>query len=155
MKNLIRNRTALLVFAITLVASLMAFTIRGGDSFEIYLGKTLVVQQFLFRDKETKTVDLSMAGATDQLKVSFNHCGKTGTNRTISIKENHQVLKVWKFTDINPGASAQMIIPVKDITAIQKQLKGKQLSLFYASDLMKEGKVLVTITSNPTQASLK
>ena len=98
---------------------------------------------------------MSTANATDELKISFNHCGQTGTNRTISVKDNRQVVKEWKFADIKAGASPQMSIPVKDIVAIQKNLKVKQLSLFYASDLMKEGKVLATLTSNPTQASLK
>jgi hypothetical protein len=142
MKNLGKGRTILLLLANTLVAPLMAFTLRGGDSFEIYLGKTLAVQQFLPHDKIVKTVDLSNVTATEELKVSFNHCGKTGTNRTVSLKDKSQVLKEWKFVDIKPGASTQMIIPVKDIFAIQKNRKGKQLSLFYASDLMKEGKYL-------------
>lgn len=153
MKKLIKNsRSLLLLLAIILVVPLTAFTLRGGDSFEIYLGKTLAVQQFLFKDKAIKTVDLSTANATDELKVSFTHCGKTGTNRTVSIKDKSQVIKEWKFTDIKPGASVQMNIPVKDIVAIQKSLKEKQLSLFYKSDLLKEGKVLATLTSNSTQA---
>jgi hypothetical protein len=156
MKKLIKNRRSLLLlFAIILVAPLTAFTLRGGDSFEIYLGKTLALQQFLHKDKAVKTVDLSTANVTDELKVSFNHCGQTGTNRTVSVKDKSQMVKEWKFADIKPGASPQMSIPVKDIVAIQKNLKGKQLSLFYASDLMKEGKVLATLTSNPTQASRK
>jgi len=155
MKNLGRGRIILLLLAITLVAPLMSFTLRGGDSFEIYIGKTLALQQFLYKDKAIKTVDLSVASATDELKVSFNHCGQTGTNRTVSIKDNQQVLKQWKFADIKPGGSTQMNIPVKDIVAIQKNLKGKQLSLFYASDLMKEGKVLATFTSSAAQASWK
>lgn len=145
----------LLLLAITLVAPVMAFTLRGGDSFEIYVGKTLVLQQFLHKDKAVKTVDLSTANSADELNVSFNHCGQTGKNRVVALKDNKQVLKEWKFADIKTGASPQMSIPVKDIVAIQKSVKGKQLSLFYASDLMKDGKVLATLTSNSTQASLK
>jgi hypothetical protein len=62
MKKLIKNRRSLLLlFAIILVAPLTAFTLRGGDSFEIYLGKTLALQQFLYKDKAIKTVDLSTA----------------------------------------------------------------------------------------------
>lgn len=155
MKNFGNGRVVLLLLAITLVAPLMAFTLRGGDSVEIYLGKTLAIQQFLHKDKTLKTVDLSTASATEELKVSFNHCGQTGKNRTLSLKDNKQVLKEWKFADIKSGGSVQMNIAVKDITAIQKNLKGKQLSLFYTSDLMKDGKVLAILTSNATQASLK
>lgn len=155
MKNSGNSRIILLLLTITCVVPLMAFTLRGGDSFDIYLGKTLAVQQFLHKDTSVKTVDMSTAGATDELKVSFNHCGQTGTNRTVSIKDNKQVLKEWKFADIKSGGSVQMNIAVKDIVAIQKNLKGKQLSLFYKSDLMKDGKVLATLTSNSAQASLK
>lgn len=155
MKNFGRGRVMLLLLAITLVAPVMAFTLRGGDSFEIYVGKTLVLQQFLHKDKAIRTVDLSTANSADELNVSFNHCGQTGKNRVVALKDNKQVLKEWKFADIKTGASPQMSIPVKDIVAIQKSVKGKQLSLFYASDLMKDGKVLATLTSNSTQASLK
>lgn len=155
MKNLKLNRSMLLLFSLVLVAPLAAFTLRGGDSFEIYVGKTLAVQQFLHMDKVVKTVDLSAAGVNDELNVSFNHCGQTATNRMISLKNNQQVLKEWKFADIKPGASPRMSIPVKDIAAIQKNLKGKQLQLFYASDLLKEGRVLATLTSGAAQASVK
>lgn len=155
MKNFGKDRVVLLLLAITVVAPLMAFTLRGGDSFEIYLGKTLTIQQFLHKDKAIKTVDLSTAQASDELKVSFNHCGQTGKNRVVALKNDRQVLKEWKFADIKSGASPQMSIPIKDIVAIQKSVNGKQLSLFYASDLMKEGKVLATLTANSTQASLK
>lgn len=153
MKTKNRNRMLLFALSIVLVAPLAAFTLRGGDSFEIYVGKTLAVQQFLHKDKDIKTVDLSTAA--DELKVSFNHCGQTGTNRTIALKHKQQVLKEWKFTNIKAGASPQMVIPVKDILAVQKSLKGKQLSLFYSSDLMKDGMVLATLSSNPIQARAK
>ena len=152
MKTMNKNRMLLLALSIVLVAPLAAFTLRGGDSFEIYVGKTLAVQQFLHKDKVLKTVDLSTAAAADELKVSFNHCGQTGTNRTVALKDKQQVLKEWKFANIKQGASSQMAIPVKDILAVQKNLKGKQLSLFYSSDLMKEGMVLATLSSNPIQA---
>lgn len=155
MKNFGRGRTVLLLLAVALVAPLAAFTLRGGDSFEIYLGKTRVVQQFLHQDKAIKTVDLSTAETTDELKVSFSHCGQIGKNRVVALKDNQQVLKAWKFADIKPGASAQMKIPVKDIIVIQKNLKSKPLSLFYSSDLMKEGSVLANLTVQPTQASRK
>lgn len=154
MKNPVKGRIILLLLAIICVAPLMAFTLRGGDSFEIYLGKTLAIN-FPHRDKAIKSIDLSTTPVTDELNVSYNHCGQTGTNRTLSIKDKQLVLKEWKFADIKTGASTKMHIPLKDIVAIQKNLKGKQLSLFYKSDLMKDGMVLATLTSNATQASAK
>jgi hypothetical protein len=154
MKKLITKQPALLLLGMALAACTMSFSFRGGEGFEIYLGKKLVVQQFLPQDKAIKAIDLSVA-ADEDLKVSFNHCGKTGTNRVLSIQDNKRVLKEWRFADNKPGASAQMSIPVKDVAALQKNLHGKQLSLFYASDLLKEGKVLAMLTSQPAQASRK
>lgn len=154
MKNSSKIRFALIVVA-ALVTPLMAFTLRGGDSFEIYVGKTRVVQQFLPMDKTVKTVDLSAAAPAEELRVSFNHCGQTGTNRTIALKDHQLILKEWKFADIKPGGSPVMTIPVKDIVAVQKNLKGKNVSLFYSSDLMKDGKVLAALTSRSAQASAK
>lgn len=154
MKNSTRTRFALLMIAV-LASPLMAFTLRGGDSFEIYVGKTLALQQFLHMDKAVKTVDLSTAATTDEIQVTFNHCGQTGTNRKLAVKDNQQVLKEWKFADIKPGQSPAMTIPVKEIAALQKVLKGKNVSLFYSSDLLKEGRVLATISSHSVQARAK
>ena len=145
------------LLVLTVAAPLLAFTLpfRGGDSFEIYLGKTRLVQQFLYQDKSTKTIDLSSAAANDVLKVSFNHCGKTGTSRTLALKDNNTVLKQWKFTDIKEGASPNMIVSVMEIQTVQKAHKEKQLSLYYASDLLKEGRVLATLTQRDASASLR
>lgn len=154
MKKLVINRAALLLVSLVLVVPMSAFTLRGGEGFEIYLGETRIIQQFLNIDKVVKTVDLSTAASTDDLKVSFNHCGQTGSNRVVSLKDKSQVLKEWKFTDLKNGGTVKMNIPVNDIAAIQRNLKGKQLSLFYSSNLMKDGRVLATLTSS-TQASLK
>lgn len=155
MKKLMIQRAALVVFAVLLVAPMVAFTLRGGEGFEIYLGKNRVVQQFLPKDKDIKTIDLSNVATTEELRVSYSHCGQSAGNRVVSIKDKTVVLKEWKFADAKAGASAKMIIPVKEIAAIQKNQKGKQLSLFYSSSLLKEGRVLATLTSGATQASLK
>lgn len=154
MKNSSKIRFTLIVLA-ALITPLMAFTLRGGDSFEIYVGKTLAVQQFLHMDKTVKTVDLSATAPAEELRVSFNHCGQTGTNRKLALKDNQQILKEWKFADIKPGGSPVMTLSVKEIAAVQKNLKGKNVSLFYSSDLMKDGKVLATLVSRAAQASAR
>lgn len=149
------SRATLLAVALLLVAPLMAFTLRGGEGFEIYMGKKLILQQFLNIDKAVKTVDLSTAAATDELNVSYNHCGQTGTSRVISLKDKNQVLKEWKFADVKQGGTVKMRIPVKDIAVIQKNSKGKQLILFYSSDLLKDGRTLAELTATVTQARAK
>jgi len=149
------SRAALLAVALLWVAPLMAFTLRGGEGFEIYLGKKLILQQFLNIDKAVKAVDLSAVSATDVLNVSYNHCGQTGTGRVVSLKDKSRVLKEWKFADIKQGGSVKMRIPVKELLAVQKNSKGKQLVLFYSSDLLKDGRTLAELSGNTTQASLK
>lgn len=155
MKTLFISRPALVTVACLLVVPMSAFTLRGGEGFEIYVGRTLAIQQFLNIDKAVKTLDLSTAAATDQLRVTYNHCGQTGSNRILKLKDKDLVLKEWKFANLKEGGTVRMNIPVKDIAAIQKTLKDKQLSLFYSSDLLKEGRALVTLTALTTQVSMK
>jgi hypothetical protein len=154
MKTAVKIRFALIVMA-ALAAPLMAFTLRGGDSFEIFVGKTRAVQQFIHMDNTVKTVDLSTAALSDELRVTFSHCGQTGTNRRIALKHNQQILKEWKFADIKPGGSPIMTVSVRDIVAVQKSLNVKNISLLYSSDSIKEGRVLVTLASNSAQGSAK
>jgi hypothetical protein len=142
---------------LTVAAPLLAFVspFRGGDSFEIYLGKTRLVQQFVHMDKSTKTIDLSSAVANDVLKVSYNHCGQTSTNRTLSLKSNATVLKQWKFADIQAGTSPEMVVSINEIRSIQKANKGKQLSLYYTSDMLKDGRVLAAVSQYNESASIR
>lgn len=155
-KSTVSSWTVRCLFVLAAAAPLLAFnSFRGGDSLEIYLGKTRLVQQFLHMDKSTKTIDLSPASANEVLKVSFNHCGQTSTNRTLSLKGNTAVLKQWKFADIKAGASPEMVVSISEIQAVQKANKGKQLSLFYTSDMLKEGRVLATITQRDASASIR
>lgn len=145
------------LIVLTVAAPLLAFVspLRGGDSFEIYLGKTRLVQQFVHLDKSTKTLDLASATANDVLKVSFNHCGQTSTNRTLSLKSHATVLKQWKFSDMKAGASPEMVISITEIRSIQKANKGIQLSLYYTSDMLKDGRVLAAISQYNEHASIR
>lgn len=144
------------LLAIVFAAPLFAFTLpfRGGDVFEIHVGKKQVVFQGL-HDKDVKTVDLSSAASSDIVKVNFNHCGKVGTNRTLSLKANNQVIKQWKFDNAKDkyDEAVFMKIAVKDIQALLKEQKGKQLALYYTSDLLKDGKTLANITQGNVSAS--
>ncbi len=155
-KLIVTPRAVRFLIAFGFVLPLLAFTsLRGGDSFEIYLGKIRLVQQFLHMDASTKTIDLSSAVDNDVLKVIFNHCGQTSANRTLSLKSNTTVMKQWKFADMKAGDSPEMAVSVAEIRAVQKANKGKQLSLFYTSDMLKEGRVLATITQRDASASAR
>lgn len=154
MKKSAKIRFVLFVIAV-FATPLMAFTLRGGDNFEIYVGKRLAVQQFLHMDKTVKTVDLSATTPTENLRVTFSHCGQTGTNRKLVLKDQQRILKEWKFANVTPGGSPVMAISIKDIVAVQKDLNGKNVSLFYSSDLMKDGKVLVNLATRAAQASAR
>jgi len=126
----------------TLLAALglasLAFTKpAGGDSFEIYLDNQLLMQQYLFRDAATKTVNLPTPGNNKSLIVKYSHCGVAGKNRSISLKDAHSLLlKKYSYADaVDPKKG--MVIPIKDIPS------GVQVQLFYQSKELPDGKTLV------------
>lgn len=128
----------------------------GGESFTIYLNDELVIEQFVTRDANVKALALSESSADDVLKINYNHCGKIGKGRSITIKDAQNVkLKTWQFPDVSEG-KALMTCQVKEILLLQKNNKSSGLSLYYTSKELPEGKLLATIAiSNSTKASIR
>src|ERR1044071_6607861 len=86
MKTNIKKTMLFGLMAATLM--LFAFTSpKGGESFEIYLNGKIIVQQALYSDKSVKNLQLTSTSANDKLDIYYNHCGQTGKNRTITIKD--------------------------------------------------------------------
>lgn len=157
MKHIKKSWAVRCLLMLAFAAPLLAFTpFRGGDVFEIQLGKKQVVFQG-FHDKTIQTIDLSSSAATDLMKVNFNHCGKIGTNRMLSLKNNNVVVKQWKFDNAKDkhDEAVFMKIAVKDIQALLKEQKGKNLALYYTSDLLKDGTTLAHLTQASVSASSK
>jgi len=129
-----------------LAASLMFFSFlspKGGDVVEIYLNGNRLMQQFVHIDNSVKSLQVTSTSVNDKLDIYYSHCGQTGTNRTITIKdEKDKVLKTWKFADAT-GKSA-MTIMLKDIYSMEKNNQIK-FSIVYSSKELPAGKPLATI----------
>src|SRR5207342_1309582 len=96
----------------------------GGESYEIYLNSKLICKQvngkFLCGEKG---LQLTKSNINDKLVITYNHCGRIGTGRTIVAKNEHdQTLKEWKFAD-----DATIAIPVKEILNLEKSQGGMKL----------------------------
>lgn len=107
----------------------------GVDSFEIYLNNKLLMRHMLTEPLTLKTLRLMEANTNDQLKIVFTQChapNKTGKNRKITLMdEQGAVVKEWKFS--NSETNNPMVIPVKELLAVQKKNNGK-LTLNYTAD---------------------
>jgi hypothetical protein len=143
MKTNIKKTMLFGLMAATLM--LFAFTSpKGGESFEIYLNGKMIVQQAIYSDKSVKNLQLTSTSANDKLDIYYNHCGQTGKNRTISIKdEKGKVLKTWKFADAS-GRSA-MTIMLKDIYGLEKNNQTR-FSIVYSSKELPDGRSLATVS---------
>jgi len=127
--------------------SLFSFTSKfGGDSFEVRLNGKRILQQFVHVSKGVQTLHLANASANDRLDIYYSHCGQTGTNRLITVKdEKDRPLKVWKFTDATEK-NAAMSFRLKDILSLKRH-KTDKLNLVYSSSQLPNGRMIATIDS--------
>lgn len=132
-----------LVLAIISIAFFSFTNNPGGEGFEIYLNNKVVLQQFGSKMDDIKNLKVDAASVNDQLSIRYHHCGRTGKNRTVTIKDSqNKILKEWKFADIK-DAYASMNCSVKDIAALKKQ--NGALKLYYSSSELPNGRLLVLL----------
>lgn len=128
----------------------------GGDSYQIYLNKKLVLTQYVNNvSTGIMTLQLDKSNYNDQLVIVYSHCGVTGKGRNIVVKnDQNQVLKEWKYADVE-GSDASMIIPVKDILELKKNNTGSTLNLYYfASELLPGGRMLTSLRLDDKSVTL-
>lgn len=152
MKPISKKQIAVRVLLASVCISLFSFSLpKGGDSFEIYLNKKLVTQQYVAQMKGAQTISLPAASAGDQFTVYYRHCGRIGTARHIQVKDaQNRVVKEWRFTD---ASGAAMTFPAKDILALQKNSQGK-LNLYYGAHELQKEKLLAVIAAGTNYARL-
>lgn len=129
---------------LTAAATLSSFTHRpGGEGFEIFLDQQLLVQRFGADINTVQPLSLTSQQGGN-LFIKYYHCGKTGTGRTLTVKNNrNEVLREFRFADSHSGSSV-MQLPVKDISTLAP--KGSdQVQLYYSSAELKDGKLLTRI----------
>jgi hypothetical protein len=126
--------------------ALLAFSHKpGGDSYEIYLNNQLLLKQFVHQALSLKSLSLNQANAKDQLVVYYSHCGVTGKDRSLAVKDSKgTTLKKWNFANAKEGARSGMIIPVKELLQLEKD--HGSLSLYYTSQELPESRVLASFT---------
>jgi hypothetical protein len=118
----------------------------GTDSYKVYLNEKLVLQQYVMRQAATiPTLPLEGAEAGDELRIYYNHCGKIGTSRNISIKsDTDKKLKDWSFADVS-GTDTGMDFKVKDILSLGKT--NDKVKIVYTSKEIPEGITLASIAT--------
>jgi hypothetical protein len=150
MKTIISGVSVIrLLMLIALGTTLSSFSGPAGmESFKVYLNDKLLFKQYISRDTPTQTISLSENSATDQLRIYYDHCGRIGTARTISLVDGQQVLKKWDYQDTQSVEASGMSCKVGDIKALQKA--GKTLKLVYASEELSTALPLVSIAAAGT-----
>ena len=132
-------------------AAILSFTSRaGGESYEIYLNNKLMCKQvngkFICGENG---LQLSRSNINDNLVITYNHCGRAGTGRTIAVKdENNRTLKEWKFAD-----NSTITLPVKELLNLEKGSK-RTLSVYYFStQYLPKGRMLTSISLKEKDAA--
>lgn len=141
MKSIISKTITILAIC----ATLSAFTVKpGGEAFEIYLNNQLVLQRHGSNMDDIKSIRLNQSSANEKLSIKYNHCGKVGKNRHITISNGQdKILKVIKYPDAATPMSG-MEMEVKDLLNM-KNGNGNTLKLSYASSELVKGRMLVNL----------
>jgi hypothetical protein len=128
----------LLTIAVVSTA-LFSFTPYGGDVFRVYLNGRQVHQQFLHASKGSQPFQIPYLSNTDEMAVFYSHCGKTGSGRTLSFRnEKNEVVKTLHFPDAS-GNTSMMQFSRKDLPA-----GSRQMQLYYASKELPNGYLIAT-----------
>lgn len=123
--------------------SLASFSAKpGGEGFEIFLDQQLVIQQF--GNMTAPALPLGDRTTGSKLFIKYHHCGKTGKDRVITIKdENNKVRKVYHFPD-SPSSASVMALELKEIKQLKTAMTAS-LQLYYASSELPAGRQLARI----------
>jgi hypothetical protein len=152
MKTIISGASVIrLLMLIALGTTLSSFSDPvGADSYKVYLNDKLLFRQYVMKDTPMQTISLNANSNGDQLTIYYDHCGRIGTARTISLMDGQQVLKKWDYQDTQSVDASGMSCKVGDIKALQKA--GKTLKLVYASEELSTALPLVSIAAAGTDA---
>ena len=141
------NKHRIAVLFMLVITSMVFFSFSspdGGDSFEIYVNNKLVVQRYLTQAKPTQTLNWNQGNYNDQVDIYYSHCGVSGKNRTIAVKDaQNKTLKSWEFADAASGHNNAMSCKVKDILSAGRN--SNTLYLYYSSRELPNGYLLATI----------
>ncbi|HWK04605.1 MAG TPA: hypothetical protein VNS58_13285 [Puia sp.] len=144
----VKHWCALTSVALCLTLSTLASR-AGLDSFEIYLNDKLLEKMVAGKAFSLESLRLDKSNSNDRLVIYYSQCnavGKTGKERSISVKDSKgKILKEWKFADAT-GTDAGMTIPVKELLQLEKDKTGGALSLYYTAQGRPEGQLLASFS---------
>jgi hypothetical protein len=120
----------------------------GGENYKISVNGKAVVEQFVTQKSALPTFQLTNYKAEDEISVYYNHCGKIGTSRSLSLLDDDRVIKFWKFDD---SSGDHMKLKISDIAAFSNSKSTLKLS--YKSNELTEGRALASVTFAASSAS--
>lgn len=141
----------------TMMACLQSFTAKaGGEGFEIYLNDKLILWQAVNKPFTLHSLQLDKANKDDQLVIYYHHCGSTGTDRSIVIKDDKgNTIKEWKFADASGSNNKGMTIPVKELLQLEKNYSQTNLNIVYFSQQLPKGRALSAVQFNGKSTAWK
>lgn len=129
---------------LTLCVTLFSFSKIGGDHYTIHLNDKQILERFVYSKEAIPSFSLDQAAANGQLSVYYSECGKIGTARKLSVKDDKgNVLAGWQFENA-VQEHTPMNFNVKDILAL-KQKGSNNVKLFYSSREVSKDRLLATI----------
>jgi hypothetical protein len=130
---------------VAISATILSFSPKpGGEGFEISLNNKIMLQRFGNEMNSIQSLQLNQLGINDQLTIKYYHCGKTGKNRIITIRDGqNNLLKEFHYRDA-ASVSDAMELPVKDILSLKKG-SSITVKLFYASSELPNGRMLTSL----------
>lgn len=132
------------ILLLALATSLFAFSSKfGGESYQIYLNKKLLVKEFVSMNHATQSFSLDKSTYNQEVDIYYSHCGQVGKDRTITIKDDNKVLKQIHYADFT-GKNSGMSFHVSDFVNWDKR-PADQLSIYYSSKEIPNGRLLATI----------
>jgi hypothetical protein len=142
-KSISRSLAARFMIMAAVCLSLVSFSLPGGESFEIYVDKKLVLRHYVSVSKEPKAFHLDSRNPEGQVDIYYNHCGQLGKARSLTVKDaQDRVLKQWRF----PGNEKFMSFKAKEVLALQKDIKDGRLTIYYSSEELPKGRMLATVS---------
>jgi hypothetical protein len=146
MHTIIRYEITRLVAVSIICCLLFSFTFKkGGEGFEIFLNQQVLTQQFGNELNTVKSLSLNHSLSGKNLIIKYHHCGQTGTNRAIAIRDDKSnLLKEWQYPDAG-SSNKGMLIPVNELLKLQKLTGNYKLTLYYSSSELPKGRALAIL----------
>lgn len=125
MKKIFKHSTPIGIVGVLVVLLLSSFALRkGAHSYSLSVNGKEVGQYYVGAKKPMPSITLT---ASDKLSVYYNECGKIGSSRGLSVRDDqNKILKEWKFDDNQEEHTPMTIIT-------QGLRRNTQIGLYYTS----------------------